>query len=91
MIDTEVMLYIFSDILLIDFKGKKKEKELRIHLDRWSYLERPSDGNYFVNRIYVYGKRVCVHLSFLDRASCIECEEVLLRTILSIQTNEVTR
>jgi hypothetical protein len=40
---------------------------IRIHLDKYSYVERPGDGRCFVNRLFIYGKRTCVHLTFVQQ------------------------
>ena len=65
MIDVIVDLYLFSNLLLIGFRNN--QPPIRIYLDRWSYTERPPDGQCFVNRVYVYGKKHCLHLSFLEK------------------------
>ena len=92
LIDTLVDLYLCSDLLLIVFKAKDQDKKpIRVYLDRWSHVERPGDGHYFVNRIYIFGKRHCVHLSFIDRYTCIEFYEKIERVITDIKINEANR
>ena len=64
MIDVVVDLYLFSNMLLIAFRTH--QLPIRLYLDRWSYTERPADGHCFTNRVYVYGRKHCFHLSFLE-------------------------
>lgn len=83
-------LYLFSDLLLIVYKGKYSpgdNSQVRVRLDRWSYVERASDGHYFTNRIYVYGKYHCLHLSFLEKKICLEFEAAISKAISNIKTN----
>ena len=62
-----------------------------MYLDKWSYLDVPPDGHYFTNRIYVYGRRVCVHLSFFSKTKRDQFMDTISRVIADIKVNQITR
>ena len=50
------------------YKGRNSGAQpLRIYLDKFCYVYEPGDGHYFVNRIFLFGVKLCVHLAFIDK------------------------
>lgn len=64
---------------------------MRLYFDKYSHVEAVSDSDHFVNRLFFYGKKSCVHLAFLDRISRNEARTVLSRLIEEANNNESSR
>lgn len=63
-IDNPYNMYILSDMVILAYKGTNNN--IRIYFDKFSYIQHPQNGHFFINRIFLYGRSVCVHLTFLD-------------------------
>jgi hypothetical protein len=62
-------MFILSDVIIFALKNSNKEA-FRIYINKYSYIEHPPDGHYFINRIYLYGKSQTLHLTFFDIQVC---------------------
>jgi hypothetical protein len=60
-------------------------------MDSYSYVALPADGLRFRNRLFVYGRRVCAHLVFNDRAQRDTVREQLINLISAMSKNETNR
>lgn len=85
-------LYLFSDLLLVAFKGKNSSAQpLRIYLDKCSYVYQPGDGHYFINRVFLFGVKRCIHLTFIDRHIRDTFFNLILTVVNEMKINEATR
>ncbi len=64
---------------------------MKILFNKYSYIENASDGKFFVNRIFFYGRSICVHLSFLDANVKTEVYDILSKLLLNTNKNETQR
>lgn len=49
--------------------------------DKLSHIETAGDVELFKNRIYVYGKTICIHLSFIDKTLRDEFQMLISKQI----------
>lgn len=88
-IDTACKLYILSDMAILAYKNTNNC--LKIALDKYSYVQRAPNGRYFVNRIFLFGRSLCVHLSFFDAGTADEVYVTLSKLIRDTNKNEANR
>jgi hypothetical protein len=88
-IDNPYNMYILSDMVILAYKGTNNH--IRIYFDKYSYIERPPNGRCFINRIFLYGKSTCVHLTFFDSHTSDEVYDILKKLIEDTNKNESNR
>lgn len=82
-------MYILSDMVILAQKNTATNTKINFH--KYSYVQDASDGKFFINRIFFYGKSICVHLSFLDAHIKTEVYDILSKLIASTNKNETQR
>jgi hypothetical protein len=88
-IDTACTLYVLSDMAIIAYKGTNNC--LKIAIDKYSHVERAPSGRAFVNRLFLFGRSICVHLCFFDAATADEVFVTMTRLIHDTNQNEASR
>jgi hypothetical protein len=88
-IDSPYSMYILSDMVILAYKGTNNC--IKVSFDKYSYVERPPNGHAFINRIYLFGRTYCVHLTFYDSASSDEVYDILKKLIEDTNKNESNR
>lgn len=62
---TTVKVYVLTDLLIVTEILDYKESMYKvIHMDHNSFLNKPPDGKYFVNILFICGKYETIHLMF---------------------------
>lgn len=86
-----VIIYLLSDLVLIVNKKNSDREFLRISFDKFSHVEPAGDLQLFKNRLFFYGKKVCVHLTFADKMIRDDFYQTLKKLITDINLNECQR
>jgi hypothetical protein len=88
-IDNACTLYILSDMAIVAYKNTNNC--LKIALDKYSHVERAPSGHSFVNRLFLFGRTLCLHLSFFDAATADEVFVTVSKLIQDTNKNEANR
>ena len=86
-----VIVYLLSDMAILVPKKQTDKEIMRIIYDKYSHVEVAGDGELFKNRVYFYGKKLCIHLTFSDRSVRDDFTTVLTKQITEMNKNETTR
>lgn len=76
-------------MVILSYKGTNNN--IRIYFDKYSYIERALNGRSFINRIFLYGKSICVHMTFFDSNTSDEVFDTLKKLIEDTNKNESNR
>lgn len=90
-IDSPYSMYILSDMVILAPKGSNSSSCLKIYFDKYSYVERPPSGHAFINRLFFFGRSLCVHLTFFDAPTSDEVFDILKKLIEDTNKNEANR
>jgi len=65
--ETPVIIYLFSNLVILVLKKPTDKEMYRISFNKYSHVEAAGDYLLFKNRLYFYGEKICIHLSFADK------------------------
>jgi hypothetical protein len=63
-------------------KTRPDKEFMRISFDKYSHIETAGDSELFKNRLYFYGNKVCVHLTFIDKLRRDDFYHILRKQII---------
>jgi hypothetical protein len=83
----EVTCFLFSDLVLLANVRVNGRELLRIKLHKYSHVQIAGNSRLFKNRLFLYGKRLCVHLTFMSKIIRNQVYEAVYNLIQSIDAN----